>query len=419
MSVALTSRSNDPLGGAAPLAWHFNVGIRRHLLPIGFFLFLSSISRVALGYVPPSTNLFWGIAYLGMAVSVMTRPETYLALAARNAVLLLGSAFTILSALWSLAPSQSAYSGVLLLLNVLVGSAIFLHVGLRQFIVFVFYYNFIVLGLSTLQLAIGDPSAVDPLGNFVGLYVHKNNLAMYACVLYFTSVLLLASGWRPLLSAAGIALALNAVLQSRSGTSTVMLAVLTVALAACGVAASGRRRSSFLSGMGLMALVCAAMAIMATGYDVSHGVLGALGKDGTLTGRTILWEQAVKSYDEHPWFGIGYDTFWGSPETAASYLWVVTGQLVTSFHNIYLDRLVDVGLIGLGLFVGSLLILLWRSLRGLLDERSAVAAWPLVYTIYLATIGFSEYPMFWNCDFQLMLSVAAAATCGVRRTGLS
>jgi O-antigen ligase len=79
-----------------------------------------------------------------------------------------------------------------------------------------------------------------------------------------------------------------------------------------------------------------------------------------------------------------------------------------------LDRLVDVGVLGLALFVGGLLTLFWRSSRLLLSERTVTWAWCLSFLCFVTALGMSEYPMFWNSEFQLVLSMIAGATCKLR-----
>jgi O-antigen ligase len=90
------------------------------------------------------------------------------------------------------------------------------------------------------------------------------------------------------------------------------------------------------------------------------------------------------------------------------------GQFLTSFHNVFIDRLVDVGAVGLSLFIAFLLTVLWRSWRRFMIERSAIWAWPFVYVCFITLDSFSEFPIFWNSPLQLLLAVIAASTCGVK-----
>lgn len=370
-------------------------------------------------FLPMTTNLSWALAYVAALAVIAAKPNRYLSLARSNSIFLAAGLFATLSALWSLTPSLSAYFGMLFLLNVVVGIVIAECFGISAIIRFVFWFCFLVQIVS-IALALGHSNiAIDPSGNVRGLYSTKNVLAMYACILEFTSVLLLLAKWRPFLSVAGILVAACCVILSRSGTGALLFVFVTGVAAACYITVRKSRLRLFAVGIGLIVFALVGTAIVSSGMNLSTDLLEAVGKDSTLTGRTVLWDKALQSFDSYPWFGLGYLSYWYSPQTEAAEIWILTGQELYSFHNVYLDRLVDVGLVGLSLFVGSLLVLIWRSTRLLLTERTVTWAWCLTFIFFLAALGMSEYPIFWNSEFQLVLSIIAGATCKIRlRSGV-
>lgn len=365
-------------------------------------------------FLPMTTNLSWALAYVVALAVIAAKPNRYLSLARSNAIFLAAGLFATLSALWSLTPSLSAYFGMLFLLNVIVGIVIAECFGISAIIRFVFWFCFLVQIVSV-ALALGHSNiAIDPSGNVRGLYSTKNVLAMYACILEFTSVLLLLAKWRPFLSVAGILVAACCVILSRSGTGALLFFFVTGVATACYITVRKSRLRLFAVGIGLIVFALVGTAIVSSGMNLSTDLLEAVGKDSTLTGRTVLWDKALQSFDSYPWFGLGYLSYWYSPQTEAAEIWILTGQELYSFHNVYLDRLVDVGLVGLSLFVGGLLVLIWRSTRLLLTERTVTWAWCLTFIFFLAALGMSEYPIFWNSEFQLVLSIIAGATCKIR-----
>jgi exopolysaccharide production protein ExoQ len=390
----------------------------KYVLPVCFFACMCSVSRIGLMFVPSTTGLSWGLAYVLFAIAATQNPEVYLDMVRRNAIFLLAALFAACSAFWSLTPALSAYSGILLFMNYLVGFLLAERLGLKKTVILIFAFDLIVQCASLGLILLHHPLAFNAVGEANGLYLHKNTLSMHACLLYFSGVLLFADGWRRPIAATGIAVAIISLAVSGSGTGKILIVFTTAVLMACYIAKSGRQWSAFFAGA-LLIVVSVVLGVLLIGdFDISATVLKALGKDTTLTGRTILWEQALKSFAENPWLGIGYNSFWNSTETAATAIWIMTGEVLSSFHNIYLDRLVDVGAIGLFLFVASIAVLLWRSWRYFLRENSAIAAWPLAFTTYVTVLGMSEYPIFFNAEFQLFFSLAAGATSGValRRT---
>lgn len=384
-----------------------------YVVPVCAFAFACSIARIGMNVLPMTTNLSWALAYALALVVIAARPNRYLSLARSNAIFFAAALFATLSALWSLTPSLSAYFGILLLFNVIVGIVIAECFGISAVIRFVFWFCFLVQTAS-LALAFAHSSiAIDPSGNVRGLYSTKNVLAMYACILELTSVLLLLAKWRPLFSGMGILVALCCVILSRSGTGALLFGFVTAVAAACYVIVRKSRLRLFAVGLGLIVVAIAGAAIVISNVNLSTDLLAAVGKDTTLTGRTVLWDKALQSFDAYPWFGLGYLSYWYSSQTEAAEIWILTGQELYSFHNVYLDRLVDVGLVGLSLFVASIAVLLWRCTRLLLTERTVTWAWCLTLIFFLIALGMSEYPIFWNSEFQLVLSIIAGATCKI------
>jgi O-antigen ligase len=83
-------------------------------------------------------------------------------------------------------------------------------------------------------------------------------------------------------------------------------------------------------------------------------VLGVLGEDTTLTGRTRLWNDILRM-EINPWLGTGFESFWLGDR--ARILWDKYFFRPTHSHNGYLETYVNLGWIGLGL-------LLWLIVSG-------------------------------------------------------
>ncbi|MCG8571955.1 MAG: O-antigen ligase family protein [Spirochaetes bacterium] len=82
-------------------------------------------------------------------------------------------------------------------------------------------------------------------------------------------------------------------------------------------------------------------------------VIGASGRDLTLTGRTILWDEVIKIAKNHFLFGVGYGSFWiGS---SVFHLWEVFNWLPTQAHNGYVDIFAEVGIVGLIITIFTLI----------------------------------------------------------------
>ena len=91
-------------------------------------------------------------------------------------------------------------------------------------------------------------------------------------------------------------------------------------------------------------------------------VFNALGKDATLTGRTVLWPQIIYVMSRNKTLlGYGYGMFWNDPKAVAlvhagfaenSFF----GQMTAGSHNIILELWCNDGLVGVGAFYIALLM---------------------------------------------------------------
>jgi exopolysaccharide production protein ExoQ len=106
---------------------------------------------------------------------------------------------------------------------------------------------------------------------------------------------------------------------------------------------SGRAISIWLFIVGLIALL-----FFSANEDV---ILEFLGKDPTLTGRTLIWSHVMDDISERPLLGWGYAAFWVPGNPAATEIAEALKWTAPNAHNGLLEFLLDVGLVGTSLFV--------------------------------------------------------------------
>ena len=91
--------------------------------------------------------------------------------------------------------------------------------------------------------------------------------------------------------------------------------------------------------------------ILAFGLNLNGNLASAVGRDPTLTDRTLIWK-TVLGMHTNPLLGTGYESFWlGS---RLDYITPIVG-VVTEAHNGYLEVYLNSGLIGLSLVVAILI----------------------------------------------------------------
>lgn len=224
----------------------------------------------------------------------------------------------------------------------------------------------------------------DPLDasyTFVGAFSSKNQLGFFASVgIYFALAALFIlrerGAWR-LLAIAGLALGGYALFASRSATSIIATAATLSAMAGIAVIllfAPRARKVLLLSGI-VAALAVAFVGLNAGGLDL---LLGAFGKDSTLTGRTYLWEQGLEAASQSPAFGVGYYAYWVQGFAEAERLWeefYIAARSGFHFHNTYIEAMVELGFAGLVLIGVVIVRVPAGHLMRLLDDHRDVTAY--------------------------------------------
>lgn len=83
-------------------------------------------------------------------------------------------------------------------------------------------------------------------------------------------------------------------------------------------------------------------------FNASESLVRSLGRDMTLTGRTVIW-QKVLSIDINPIIGTGYASFWLGER--GEFLLDLNWQRLTQAHNGYIETYLNLGMIGLFLLI--------------------------------------------------------------------
>jgi hypothetical protein len=108
--------------------------------------------------------------------------------------------------------------------------------------------------------------------------------------------------------------------------------------------------------------------------DVSGGVIEMVGRDPSLTTRVPMWNKLI-SMAVDPVLGAGYEIFWSGERLAV----LTKAYEVRQAHNGYLELYLNLGLVGLGLVVGSIVSGLFKIGRYLeINYASAILRLTLV-----------------------------------------
>lgn len=121
----------------------------------------------------------------------------------------------------------------------------------------------------------------------------------------------------------------------------------------CALRYVGRIGRWVVIGFAVLLVLPLSLSIISSEGKVGDMVLRSLGKDATLTGRTILWERADQWIAQAPEFGHGYRSFWVGQSADRNGILETFQQRDArgfQFHNTIKEIRVETGWLGLGAF---------------------------------------------------------------------
>ncbi|MBD2677969.1 MULTISPECIES: O-antigen ligase [Nostoc] len=138
-------------------------------------------------------------------------------------------------------------------------------------------------------------------------------------------------------------------------------------------------------------------------------ILGSIGKDTTLTGRSEIWPAVLEMIQKKPLLGYGYGAFWfGADTSGAAYVQESAGWPVPSAHNGFLDLCLALGIVGFLIFIAGFLSSLFKGIYLIrLNKMVENNVWLLIYLTFLAVSNFTETILIEQNSIEWTLYVSA------------
>lgn len=253
-------------------------------------------------------------------------------------------------------------------------------------------------------------------GRLQGIVANANILAIISLFAILTFGVLFAARarWRTTL-ALWMLLAAFFLVRTASTTALICAAAAAVALA---VALLMRRARTPGDRTRIYVIAIGGSAVAATAvWLLREPLLALVGRSADLTGRSDkIWTAVLERAAQHPLFGNGFSSPW-IPWDPAFAGWIEDhGLTVFHAHNMWLDVLLQLGVLGVILMGISYLSLLWRSWFFAVDRPrwdlnssrnfSPITLLPSLFTIVLLVQGLSESTpiMLWGWMLLVMFT---------------
>ena len=308
---------------------------------------------------------------------------------------------------WSLVPDVTVRRAVALCFSSLFGLYLAARFSWRE-LMDVLAGVFLVLALGSYLSVLVAPgwaihATIHP-GAWKALWFEKNGLGQIMTwgVLACGCAALLVPERRKLWTAAAV-LCAGLVLFSTSKTSLLGLMMVGSGL----MVVAGIRRG------GLLAVTTAWLAFIGAGLALAvvlfapELILGPLGKDATLTGRTDIWAAVLRRVEERPWQGYGYAAFWADKQGPVGYVRNEVDWSAPTAHNGWLELLLSFGWTGLIAFAVHLAVTSVAALISL--GRGAYAYWTVLAVALFTLFSLSESTIMQQNNLLWVLYVMTSA----------
>jgi O-antigen ligase len=327
--------------------------------------------------------------YLAVLVLICARPARFIATLARSWLLLGLLSVAICSVFWSLQPDVTQRRLVAVVFTTLTGVLLAERFEWPKTLEVLSSAFAVVVGMSfifgLLMPAYGVMSLDFP-GAWRGVYGGKNQLGYVMSLATPTLVACaIANPQRRRLWLGFAAGALMLIVLSTSKTALLSCLVgLTFVplIALC-------RRGPVLGTVAILGAVSATALVGAIIVMAPELVFSLIGRDATLTGRTLIWDAVRRQIELQPMTGYGYGAVWDDQSGRGPVAWISHDQGFTIFsaHNTILGVWLELGYVGV---VAWLLLLVWAWLKGLLRLATAPAYFFLPFLAIFTLHSLSE-----------------------------
>lgn len=313
----------------------------------------------------------WVVLYL---FTIVLSFVSWQGLPRRSYFFILLSFYMILSTLWSLQPSKTLMYSICFLMNLLFVIFAIRHFSKTQMFDLILSVLFwmttasiflSIVGLDSVKyIDIHDRETFFGDQPYRGLFNHKITAGLYTAFGFTLSFILKRGFVR--VTYLSVFLIFNLMTGSATGLSMLVIGLFSYLLLSFCI------NLNFSS----KAFINFFVAFVLSGLIVftlwGSEILELLGRDPTLTGRTLLWAWGLEAFAEQPFLGWGYFGYNGSSvagNIAQTYV-AFTNYEVPHFHNSYIQMLVDLGGVVGGTLIFSYIHTLYLSYNLALTSKN-------------------------------------------------
>lgn len=382
---------------------------------LGLSFFSGIFGIYSLGLVLPQAVvtlirfLIWGMSSILICVFWKSTIITV----SRNILICILTALAFLSFIWSESPYFTLFNARDVWMMTSFGLYFATRFSLKEQVQLVAFTLFLGIIISTIfalgypEMGIHGADEIEHLGAWKGVYGHKNSLGSMM-VLSSLTFFLLPKENSNLYKWAGFIFSVILMVLSTSKTSLVISFLLILIINLYKNFRWQGKISVIFTNIGILILGCLAVLVLTYWIELLTG----LGRDPSLTGRTPLWGYALIRLMERPLLGYGRGAFWAPNSQYAAEIGqaISPGWIPPYAHNGFIDLALDVGLIGLSLFLISYFRVFFRALKQAYATKNPEKLWSLIYLIFLAMNNVTESVLLYGANLYWVLFITVVFT---------
>jgi hypothetical protein len=308
--------------------------------------------------------------------------------AANSALMLVPAVITVLIG-WALvvaAPIDELVRRIALTLRIVLAGSVLFEIAVAIYGHPVYPVGTDVTASTPIEVAWSRALFFTPGARIQGLVGNANILGMLALVLGIIAVLRLYAtrNWR---NFSALDVVLSIALISRTSSATVTVAILGIAVVVAITALA--RRSGLWWRIGTAGSVLVVLSGIALTVGRWSDVSALLGKSPDMTHRFDIWAAVVTRIADQPVIGHGFVGWWPSWDPWFA-IHSIDGVPMLEAHNVWLDLMMQTGIVGTILFAITLGYLLWFLWREFYRSPRSDATDPFVVLVALAIQSLTE-----------------------------
>jgi len=336
----------------------------------------------------PVAQITWLVVYGITLVLLATRAKETLQLLGRERWLLLLCGLVAASIMWSVAPGVTFRRTAALFGTTAFGVYLASRYRVHELMWLVRWVLSAAAVLSAVFVVVVPVDGISDDGAWRGIFAHKNFLGH---IMALTIVVLLFElrnrGMVDRIATAAIFVgSCMALLESRSVAGLLVAVVVVVTMPLWPIFRLRRALAVAAAVFALLAIAATALWLIASPEQAT----AALGKDSTLTGRTALWSLVLDAIAYRPWLGYGYNAFWLGRDGESAAIWAAAFWQPSEAHNGYLDLGLQLGVVGVILFLSGFAAAVWRAIGVIRRTSTAYALWPMAYLMLIVIANLAE-----------------------------